>query len=394
MSRGAKLAAALLATTLAASWWATHSPRPLPPRRAAIAQTLRAGADDRGFARAFAPHPFVFPADHGPHPRYRNEWWYYTGNLVSGGGRRFGFQLTFFRTALRAAPASRQSAWGADQVYLAHFAVTDPGVERFLAAERWQRAALGLAGAQAEPFRVWVGPWSATAIGPPGAATPSMRLQAAATVRGERLAIDLTLAPATPPVPEGNQGLSPKSADPGNASYYYSLPRLLTRGNLVLGSEIHRVGGLAWLDREWSTSALSAAEVGWDWFGLQLADGRALMLYRLRHADGSSDPASAGTLISARGVPRPLRRADFTLRPHGGWRSPASGGRYPASWRLAVPSAGLDLELRPLLAAQELDLSFRYWEGAVSIRGADHGKPLAGWGYVEMTGYADATAGD
>jgi predicted secreted hydrolase len=401
----ARLAATLLAALAAGGC----GDRPAAPGAAAgqvaVAGALRAGSGanaDRGFARALAPRAFAFPRDHGPHAEFRTEWWYYTGNLMATGGRRFGFQLTFFRSALAPPEASappRASAWATRQVYLAHFALTDVAAGSFHAAERWQRAALGLAGAVpgAEPFRVWVGPWSAAAAGPSAAGTPPMRLRADTAEMG----IDLTLLPGVPPVAEGDHGLSRKSADPGNASYYYSLPRMPARGLVRAGGERFQVTGAAWMDREWSTSSLAAGEVGWDWFALQLADGREVMFYRLRRRDGSADPASAGALIDAAGHATPLPLAAVELRPAGDWRSPRSGATYPAAWRLtlrppaaagAKPPAAIVLEIRPLLADQELDLSFRYWEGAVEVAGSEDGVTLAGQGYVEMTGYEPGAA--
>lgn len=476
-----------------------------PAAGMSVAAALGA-ADPRGFARALAPRPFVFPADHGPHPDFRTEWWYYTGNLADRDGRRFGFQLTFFRVALAppaglpAPPApvaggkaagvagtgppgaaGRTSAWATRQVWFAHFAVTDAAGGRFLAHERWERQALGLAGARAAPFRVWAGNWSAadadpaagepavggaavpgaTVPGPavPGAAvsgaaanqpppaatesaaaaaaafagpaavrrssagTPRMRLLATAgaaggdqdatitgAAAGGGAAIDLTLTPVLPPVPQGDRGLSAKSAEPGNASYYYSLPRLAAAGTLRLGGETLAVAGLAWMDREWSTSALAAGEVGWDWFALQLDDGWELMLYRLRRgppappgagatrraavpaAADQIDPASLATWIAPDGHTQtfPLAALRFAEIDH--WTSPASRTRYPSGWRLTQPGAGpaaCDLIVRPLLADQELRLSFRYWEGAVAATGTHDGRPVAARGYVELTGYGD-----
>jgi predicted secreted hydrolase len=370
----------LLALLLAAAC-SPERPR-APAARLSVAAAL-AGAGDSGFARAEAPREFHFPADHGPHPDFRTEWWYYTGNLATREGRRFGFQLTFFRSALAPRPPRRASAWAASEVYLAHFALTDVAGRRFRSAERWSRGALGLAGAQAEPFHVWLGTWSAAAAGAPGAGTPPMHLAAAA----DEAALDLALAPGTPPVLEGERGLSRKSAEPGNASYYYSLPRMPAAGTVRVGSDRFRVVGLAWMDREWSTSALGRGQVGWDWFALQLDDGRDLMLYRLRRADGSADPASSATLIAAGGAAHPLASSDFELQVLDTWTSPESGARYPARWRLRVPAAGLDLEVRPLLAGQELATSFRYWEGAVEVTGSGDGTPVHGRGYMELTGY-------
>jgi predicted secreted hydrolase len=448
---GAALAAgggALAALLLIAGCRVGHAPlsREGTPAgaRLEVAAGLRA-PDARGFARAQTPRPFVFPADHGPHPEFRTEWWYYTGNLGARDGRRFGFQLTFFRVALAppaavaggtataetAAAPRRTSAWATRQVYFAHFTLTDAAGRRFLAHERWEREALDLAGARPSPFRVWVGPWSAAAAGAETGGTPPMRLVAVApagaepdadgkdgsgfsfaTRRGDaaaagaEAAIDLLLRPALPPVPQGDRGLSVKSAEPGNASYYYSLPRLAAAGTLRLGGERVPVTGLAWMDREWSTSTLAAGEVGWDWLGLQLDDGWELMVYRLRRAGAQAagtpagggelaDPASRATLIAPDGSTEVLPLAALRWEVTGHWTSPARHTRYPSGWRLTLPSgppgpAVFDLTLQPLLEDQELRLSFNYWEGAAIVRGSHLGQPVAGRGYVELTGYGDA----
>lgn len=340
-----------------------------------------AGEGSGGFARALGPRVFAFPADHGPHPEYRTEWWYYTGNLDTAAGRHFGFQLTFFRTALRARPVARPSAWGATQVYMAHFALTDVGGRRFHAVDRVSREALGLAGATASPFRVWVEDWTAEGQGGAG---PAMRLRAAQ----DEVAIDLVVESGKPAVLHGENGLSRKSAEPGNASYYYSLSRMATRGTIRLGGERHAVTGLSWMDREWSTSALGHDQVGWDWFALQLGDGREVMVYQLRRRDGSVDPASRGTIVRADGGSGGLLPEAIEIEVRAHWASPRDGTRYPARWRLRIPSEALDLEVTPHLADQELDLTVRYWEGAVRVRGTASGVPVEGHGYVELTGYA------
>jgi predicted secreted hydrolase len=215
-----------------------------------------------------------------------------------------------------------------------------------------------------------------------------MRLKAA---QGD-VAIDLLLRPGKPPVLQGERGLSRKSAEPGNASYYYSLTRMPTAGTVRIGGERFAVTGASWMDREWSTSSLGKDQVGWDWFSLQLADGWDLMLYRLRRKDGTADPASSGTLIGPDigpdGGSRRLNLAEFQIEGSGEWRSPRSGAEYPTRWRVRVPGEDLDLDVRPLLADQELDVSFRYWEGAVEITGTHRGRPVEGHGYVELTGYA------
>jgi predicted secreted hydrolase len=344
------------------------------------------GGDDAGFARALAPRPFAFPDDHGPHPDFRTEWWYYTGNLQTAAGRHFGFQLTFFRNALAAgsdgAGADRASAWATRQLFLAHFALTDTASARFHAASRLTRHALGLAGAQASPFRVWVEDWSAEGQAPGGL---PMRLRAA---DGD-VAIDLLLAADKRPVPQGDQGLSRKGPEPGNASYYYSITRMTVRGTVRRGGETLAVSGQAWMDREWSTSALGRDLVGWDWFALQLEDQRELMFYVLRHRDGAPGAFSAGSIVAADGGTRPLAGGDVAIETLAHWTSPRSGVRYPARWRVTVPASGLRLELAPRLADQELIVGTRYWEGAVRVAGLAGDRPIAGQGYVELVGYGE-----
>lgn len=334
----------------------------------------------QGFALATAPRAFQFPADHGPHPEFRSEWWYYTGNVATAAGRRFAFQLTFFRFALTPTAPARASAWASNQIYMAHFAVTDVQAGHFHAAERFSRGALDLAGARAEPFRVWLGPWQASA----GEEHFPQRLSAA----DSGYAIQLELSEVKPVVLNGDAGLSQKSAAAGNASYYYSIPRIAVSGTLGTPDGAWQVQGSAWFDREWSTSALSADQVGWDWFALQLSDGRDLMIYRLRRAGGGADPHSAGTLVEADGSARALAAADFVLDELDYWRSPRGGVRYPARWRLRVPGARIDVEVVPVTPDQELDLAFRYWEGAARVTGTSAAEPVTGHGHVELTGYA------
>jgi predicted secreted hydrolase len=367
----------IVVATLAA-WRLSRPPTRVPPT---MAVTEALGGSTEGFARARAPRPFVFPADHGPHPEFRTEWWYYTGNLHGADGRHFGFQLTFFRTAVAPSMVSRASAWASREAYMAHFALTDTAGQRFSAASRLSRAALGLAGAQAQPFKVWVEDWSAE--GSAGDAVP-VRLRAA---EGE-IAIDLTLTSAKPVVLHGERGLDRKGEEPGNASYYYSLTRMPATGRVTIRGARFDVNGLAWMDREWSTSSLGADLVGWDWFALQLDDGRDLMLYQLRRADGSADPFSSGSLVAADGTSRHLMRGDFGIEVQQTWSSPRGGVTYPSRWRVTVPSEAIDLEIVPRLADQELAVAVRYWEGAVRVTGQAAGRPIAGAGYVELVGYA------
>ena len=374
----------LVGIAVVAAFWLRGARAPASGRIAAtISVTSALGADDvRGYTRAAAPHDFVFPPDHGPHPDFRTEWWYYTGNLRTRDGRHFGFQLTFFRHALRPEPLPRDSNWGTRQVYLAHFALTDTQRGRFIAFARRSREALGLAGARAEPFRVWVEDWSVQGEASTGL---PMRLRAAEA----ETAIDLVLESAKPVVLQGERGLSRKGQEPGNASYYYSLTRMPARGTVRVDGVSFDVDGFAWMDREWSTSALSKDLVGWDWFALQLDDGRDVMFYQLRRADGSSDRFGAGMLVEADGTAEPLRHDEVRIDVLATWKSPRSGVSYPARWRLTVPSRDVVLELSPRIADQELIVGTRYWEGAVTAQGAATGRRLGGQGYVELVGYGE-----
>jgi predicted secreted hydrolase len=336
-----------------------------------------------GYARALEPRELRFPEDHGPHPDFRTEWWYWTGNLTTADGHDFGYQLTLFRSALAPEDKERASAWGTRQVYMGHLALSDIGGGRFHAFERFSRSALGLAGARAEPFRVWLEGWSAEAMAE--GALP-MRL----TAREEGVSLELELEAGKPPVLQGNQGLSQKGPEPGNASYYYSLTRMPTRGRVTVDGRAYAVAGQSWMDREWSTSALGENQVGWDWFALQLSDGSELMYYQLRQRDGSPDPFSAGTFVPARDESARLSREDVRVEVLDTWKSPRGGATYPARWRLSVPSQALTLDITPALADQELSVSVRYWEGSVRLTGTHAGQPVEGRGYVELTGYGDS----
>jgi predicted secreted hydrolase len=355
------------------------------PRARLSAVQAASGSNTAGFAHATAPRPFVFPRDHGPHPEYMTEWWYYTGNLGAEDGRHFGFQLTFFRSALVPTIPERASDWATPNIYMAHFTVTDVAGDQFRAFDRFSRGAAGLAGATGEPYRVWLDDWSAEGGGPEGM---TMRLRAAQ----DDVAIDLALASERAPMLQGDRGLSQKSATPGNASYYYSLTRMATQGTLELGGQRYSVRGLSWMDHEFGSSALEPGAAGWDWFGLQLGDGRDLAYARIRNADGSSGFALGG-LFAADGSKRDLAADEISLEVLGTWRSPHSGVEYPSAWRLRAPSADIDLRITPWLADQELRLAVLYWEGAVKVEGTVDGRSIVGNGYVELTGYGEKEDG-
>jgi predicted secreted hydrolase len=368
------------------------------------------GGDARsgGFAQVLEPRVFEFPRDHGPHPEYRQEWWYVTGNLDSATGERFGFELTFFRFALApegpgsasaaAVPegavvpesaavvpagstsAAVESSWRTGQIYMAHFAITDVARQRFRFTQKLSRGTVGLAGVTSPPLQVWIDDWSLGTVNSDGT---HWRLRAAES--GYELTLDAQALQA--PVLNGDKGLSQKSGDRGSASYYYSIPRVSVRGRLVRDGQSTGVQGLAWVDREWGSGALGGNEQGWDWFALQLEDGSSLMFYALRNHDGRRDSHSAGTWIGPAGQSRPLSSDQVQIDVLDYWKNPG-GNRYPAHWRVRVPSAGIDVDVRPVLPNQELTASTRYWEGAVDVTGASAGQKTAGRGYVELVGYA------
>ncbi|MGI9330425.1 MAG: lipocalin-like domain-containing protein [Gammaproteobacteria bacterium] len=357
-----------------------------PVQASASVRSLLGPGEDAGFRRAEAPGEILLPRDHGPHPDYRSEWWYFTGNLSADDGREFGFQLTFFRFALASTAPSRSSDWAADQIYMAHFALTDASRDKHRAVERLARGSAGLAGARIEPFEVWLDDWTAKSTG-----LEFLPLQLSARDAARGMELKLELGPGKEPVRQGEAGLSQKGAAAGNASWYYSYTRLPAAGSLQLDGEQHGVSGLAWLDREWSTSSLDAGVQGWDWFSLQLDDGRDLMIYSLRQLDGQSAPQSAGSLVARDGDSRLLSLDDFELQAVRSWLSPATGVSWPLVWQLRLPQEDLELEVRPSVRDQEQDLSVRYWEGSVDVFAPGTDQRL-GRGYMELTGYQPPSA--
>lgn len=344
-------------------------------RQIALEQRM-AAPPDAGFARVTEPRAFDFPADHAAHPDYATEWWYFTGNLQSAQGRAFGYQLTLFRVGLKPGESRSDSAWRTGQLYMGHLAISDIANRRHYSAERFSRAAAGLAGAQAHPLRIWLGPWQVS--GSPQALFP-LRLQAATA----DMQIDLTLAAGSkPPVLQGEHGYSRKGAAAGNASYYYSYTRLPARGTIRLGEQTFTVSGNTWFDREWSSSALATDQAGWDWFALHLDDGRDLMFYRMRGKDGRAQRFSEGVLVAADGSSQRLPLDSVELQATAHWES-ADGVSYPTRWSLRIPERAIDVEVEAAFGAQEMPLTVRYWEGAVRVRGSHTGS-----GYLELSGYA------
>jgi predicted secreted hydrolase len=288
------------------------------------------------------------------------------------------------------------SAWRTRQVYLAHFAITDVARHEFSFAYKLSRDALGLAGAQAQPLRVWLDDWTFGApVDTHGAGGESGRPVSQVTMPGWMLhaqdqgyELTLELQPLVQPVLNGERGLSRKASERGAASYYYSIPRVAVHGKLLRAGVSSDVQGLAWLDREWGSGSLGANQQGWDWFALQLQDGSSFMFYALRNHDGTRDPHSAGTWVDPAGRVQALSTDQVIIDVSDHWDSPR-GGRYPSRWRVRVPAVGLDVEARPVLANQELGTKPRYWEGAVDVSGTREGHDTSGRGYVELVGYAE-----
>ena len=344
------------------------------------------GEVDAAFARAYEPMPLTFPLDHGAHPQYQTEWWYFTGNLADDEGHEYGFQFTIFRSALTPSMPERASDLATNQIYMAHFAVTDGPGNVHHSFERFSRGAGGLAGATGEPeLAIWLEDWRVTRSAP-----DTMRIQAqTANEEGEPVAIDLHLRETRPPVLHGDAGLSQKGPEAGNASYYYSLVGLETSGSITTGGRTLAVTGQSWMDHEFGTSALSANAVGWDWFSVQLENGAALMLAQIRTVEGGAIGEFEGTLLLADGSQARITNEDFTLEVLDEWTSPTTGIVYPALWRLRAPAYALDLEITPLIRDQEMKVSYVYWEGAVNASGSMAGEAVNGRGYVELTGYGN-----
>jgi len=351
--------------------------------RASLIATNDEPPDPTGFARVTDPNGLTFPDAFGPHSAYQTEWWYYTGNVQTEEGRAFGFQFTIFRRSLSAKEAQRTSSFAAHDIYMAHFTVTDAAEGQFYDNERFQRGGAGVAGAQTEPYQVWLDDWGVEERAP---GRYEMRAEA------EEVAIDLTLNALKPPALHGNQGLSQKSKQAGNASYYYSQSRLETNGTVTVKGQTYEVSGLSWKDHEYGTSSLANNAVGWDWFSLQLSDGRELMYFQIRTEDGAIEPASSGSLILEDGVMRPLTRDDVQLKVLDQWTSPTTGGVYPTTWQLTIASQQIDLTITALIPNQELNVSMVYWEGAVSATGNAADTSITARGYVELTGYAGQRA--
>jgi len=336
------------------------------------------GPSAQGFEQAELPRTFRFPQDHAAHPGFRNEWWYITGNLKDATGHHFGYQVTFFRIALSPKQPPSASDWASHQVWMAHVALSDIEKGQHWHDQRLARDAVSLAGQDMAPFRIWLEDWQI--IG-----SEQGRFPWFIDLSTETFTLRLQISPKKPVLLQGDRGLSRKSAEPGNASYYYSFTRLETQGEILIDNRRLPVRGLSWLDREWSTSALAADQAGWDWFSLQLHDGQELMFYRLRKKGGATDSHSAGKWVYHDGQLQNLSADDVELTPLRYWSS-AQGRRYPIAWAMRIPKLNQQFRIEALLDNQEMDTGITYWEGAVKIQDVNTEK-TTGYGYLEMTGY-------
>ena len=319
----------------------------------------------------------TFPADEGAHPEFRTEWWYVTGWLEDETAHAFGFQVTFFRSRPGVAEAS-ESRFAPKQLLFAHAALADPGVSHLTVDQRAGRESFGLASATSGRTDVRIGDWSLV----------QDDKRYAARIAARDFTLDLVFAARAPILLQGDQGVSRKGPDPLDASFYYSRPQLQVEGSVESGARTRRVTGSAWLDHEWSSRYLTRGAVGWDWIGVNLDDGGALMAFRIRDPRGETLWAG-GTHRAGHGVRRTFAPAEIAFLPQRRWRSPRTGIEYPVSFEVRAGEVSLLLE--PLFPDQELDaragVGAVYWEGAVRATGPGG---VAGRGYLELTGYAGA----
>jgi len=337
------------------------------------------------FEKAIEIREFTFPEDYAAHSEYLTEWWYYTGNLKTEEGRHFGYQLTFFRRAIPTdIPEKRASDWATNQIYLAHFAITDTQSNSHLVTDQIARNANNLAGTSIDPyFYIWLNNWQ---IRQTDENTFMMKADA------DNFGLELLLENSKPEVLHGDRGLSQKGEQIGNASYYFSQTRLDTNGRLRIDDQWFEVSGFSWMDHEFGTSTLGANQVGWDWFSMQLDNQTEMMLFQIRNEDKTVSQFSSGTFIGQNGETTYLSNKEFAIEVIDTWKNP-TGSEYPIKWSVRIEKLGLELEVVPVIKDQEMDLFFQYWEGAVFISGTMNGEIIEGFGYVELTGYAQSMQG-
>lgn len=325
-------------------------------------------------AGAFEPvvrgRALTFPADHGPHPRFRIEWWYVTANLQDENGTPYGVQWTLFRQAMTA--DADNEGWASRQIWMGHAAATSASEHRF--SERLARGGIGQAGAEAEPFHAWIDAWDMRGVGDFSAQAIS---PLALTASANDFSFDLKLETPHSLVLQGESGYSQKS-DNGQASYYYSQPFFKARGELELMGRRIPVSGQAWMDREWSSQPLASDQKGWDWISLHLDSGAKLMLFRLRHASGEN--YVSGNWIDADGRTQILTFGAVVLTPV--THTSVAGRVLPIQWNIEIPSRALKIQIAALNPQSWMGTSIPYWEGPIRIQGNQ-----SGVGYLEMTGY-------
>ncbi|HTE92190.1 MAG TPA: lipocalin-like domain-containing protein [Bradyrhizobium sp.] len=340
-------------------------------RNTALAQGFAGlGMSGQGFAPVTPGKTFAFPADHGPHPDHRIEWWYVTANLVDSAGAAYGAQWTLFRQAMT--PGAQQEGWANQQIWMGHAAVTRADTHRY--NEAFARGGVGQAGVETKPFRAWIDSWEMRG-------SDRMREETIAPLElnasGTDFSYALRLDADRPLVLQGDAGYSKKS-ERGQASYYFSQPYFKAAGSITIDDKPHEVTGLAWMDREWSSQPLASDQTGWDWLSLHLTSGEKLMLYRLRQKDGHND--LYGNWIEPDGRSTEIASADNSMTPTA--LTELEGRKIPTAWRIAIPSRSLTIECVPLNPRSWMGTSFPYWEGPISFKGSN-----SGLGYLEMTGY-------
>ena len=343
-------------------------------------QIAAGAAETVRFGRVLPGCKLVFPADHGAHPDFRTEWWYATGWLNLPDGSPIGFQTTFFRVRTGVGE-DNPSAFAPRQLILAHAAIADPKLGRLRHAERAGRVGFSRAGFETDQTGVWVGDWRFEQH------QGKNQSNYLAQVRADDFAYSLQLVPSRPPMLNGDAGFSTKAPDPRHASYYYSQPQLKVAGNVTLAGRTSAVTGKAWLDHEWSSELLPQGAQGWDWIGINLHDGGALMAFRMR---GEKESAlwSAASYQSENGATQTYPHDAVEFQPLRHWRSPRTAINYPVAWRLRVGKRHFELQV--LMPDQELDsrrsTGAIYWEGAVRLL---ENEREIGQGYLEMTGYGE-----
>jgi predicted secreted hydrolase len=348
---------------------------------------VRAAAADQSWRIAEPGWTYQFPRDHHVHSDFKTEWWYFTGNLFDEGGKRFGYELTFFREGIRP-PRERGetlSRFIVDDLKFAHFTVTDVTGKRFSFLQKTSRGSFGEAGFASDDRIAWIESWNLRL-------DASGRFEIAAD--SADASVRLQLIPENPPLVHGQEGISAKASGEGHASHYYSIARLTSRGELRVGNSTKAVRGESWFDHEWATNQLAPNQAGWNWLCVQFSDGSALMLYQMRLTNGGIDPVSSGTLIASDGSTTFVPGSAFDMVPGHFWKSTKSGANYPIGWRIRLPEQALDFTVTTPVEDQELALPpLTYWEGAIDAAGECRGKAITGRGYLELTGYAGALRG-